>query len=320
MTTNDHTVPQAYLRRFAELRAGKGHYLRAAAAEDLGREFTPNVRNVAAVRGFYWGSRPDGVDHHEVEVLLQKIEDSALPVFRLLLDDKHYALPTRWPLPASHRVAMSWWIAAQVLRTTRQRARLEALADAQQLAAPEPVGKYGENHAHLYYMLRQMAGLAQRIYETPWCAGFSDVCLLTSDVPVVILNGQDDPDQEFAVWFDNVYLPLDPHRFLFLPGDTLQSEDWRKRVDHRIKLDGGLGLFFNDATWAAASRQVFFHPAHNPLPLMTHRKLGPRLPHPSAQEEPPRYAIEYRPIPSDLSVSRRWLTEHPPRNDDHVNS
>jgi len=311
MSTNDHTVPQAYLKRFAELRAGKGYYVTAAPANDLTREFTPNVRNVAAVRGFYWASRPDGVDHHEVEVLLQKIEDAALPAFRLMLDDRDYALPTRWPLPEGHRVAMPWWMAAQVLRTTRQRARLEALRNADQLAAPGSVGRYGANHAHLHYMLRQMGAIAQRIYEKPWCAGLSDVCLLTSDVPVVILNGQDDPDQEFAMWFDDVFLPLDPHRFLLLPGQMLQKDDWRKRVDHRLKLDGGLGLFLNDAQWAAASRQVFFHPDHSPLALDTKQPArGQRLPPPGAADQPPRYVIEYGVLPGDLSVSRRWLIEH----------
>lgn len=315
MSTNDHTVPQMYLRRFAELKAGKGHYLSAAPVGDLERAFPSNVRNVGAVGGFYWASRPDGVDHHEVEELLTKIEDAAAPALRLLLDDKDYALPTRWPLPTAHRLSLSWWIAAQVLRTTRQRARIDALVEAEQLKSPPMVGKYAENHAHLDYMLRQIGGLARRIFGKPWGVGFSDACLLTGDVPVVILNGQDDPDQDFVVWFDEVYLPLDPHRFLLLPGHSLQAEDRRKRVDHRLKLDGGVGLFFNEAVWAAASKHVFFHPQHNPLIHMNGKGLGPRLPEPGTGGEPPTYALEYPTMPAGFSVLRRWLTEHAPPKD-----
>lgn len=62
MPTNDHTVPQKYLRRFAELRSGKGYYTTAAApVNDLTKGFTPGLNKVGAAKGFYWatGSDPD---------------------------------------------------------------------------------------------------------------------------------------------------------------------------------------------------------------------------------------------------------------------
>lgn len=318
MPTNDHTVPQKYLRRFAELRSGKGYYLTAAApVDDLARGFTPSVGKVGAVKGFYWGTNPDGTDHHEMEVLLQRIEAAAIPAFHAMLDDKEGALPRDWPMSLPLRMSMAWWIAAQILRTTRQRSRLDALAEAEPLEAPPDVGKFAKNNPHLTYIGQQLAGLAQIIFSKPWCIGFSDACLLTSDVPVVILNGQDDPDQAFATWYDEVYLPLDPHRFLLLPGRHTQEEDPMKRRDHREKLDGGLGTFFNDVIWAAADKQVFYHPAHNPIPDMTRiGGRGPRLPPPGTEDKVgPRYAISYGVLPPNMTVERRWLDEHPPRRD-----
>lgn len=308
-----------YLRRFAELRSGKGFYTTTASpVDDLTTEFTPSVNKVSAVKGFYWASSPDGSEHHEVESLLSQIESAATPAFRSMLDAKEGALPQQWPLPLDRRISMAWWIAAQILRTTRQRSRLDALAKADPLDRPAEVGRFAKNQPHLAFIGQQLAGLAQVLFEKPWCIGFSDVCLLTSDVPVVILNGQDDPDQTFAAWYDTVYLPLDPHRFLLMPGRQLQEEDRLKRVDHREKLDGGLGLFFNDAIWAAADRLVFYHPQHNPIPHTADRSSrGPRLPPPGTGDENrgPQYAISYGVLPPDFTVERRWLAEHPPPRD-----
>jgi hypothetical protein len=314
--TNDHTVPQKYLRRFAELRSGKGYYTTAAApVDDLPRKFTPSLNKVGAVKGFYWTTKPDGTDHHEMEALLQRIEDAAIPAFQAMLDDKEGALPRTWPMSLDRRVCMAWWVAAQILRTTRQRSRLERLAGAEPLDAPPEVGRFAKNHTHIAYIAKQLAGLARIIFEKPWCIGFSDVCLLTSDVPVVILNSHDHPDQAFAAWYDEVYLPLDPHRFLLMPGQHLQEEDPLKRMDHREKLDGGLGTFFNDVIWAAADRQVFYHPEHDPIPMLVDRShQGPRLPSPGTADEnsPPMYAISYGVLPPNMTVERRWLSEHPP--------
>lgn len=308
-----------YLRRFAELRSGKGYYTTTASpVDDLTTEFTPSLNKVSAVKGFYWASNPDGTDHHEVEDLLSRIEGAATPAFQSMLDAKEGALPQQWPMSLDRRISMSWWIAAQILRTTRQRSRLEALGEAAPLDAPSEVGRFAQNHTHLAYIAYQLAGLAQIVFDKPWCIGFSDVCLLTSDVPAVILNGHDDSDQAFAAWYDTVYLPLDPHRFLLMPGKYLQEEDPLKRVDHREKLDGGLGLFFNDVIWAAADRLVFYHPKHNPIPHMTGRsERGPRLPPPGTGDDnsAPQYAIMYGVLPPDLTVDRRWLREHPPPAD-----
>lgn len=35
--------------------------------------------------------------------------------------------PGRWPLKAEERAAMAWWVAAQIVRTVRQRKRLQHL-------------------------------------------------------------------------------------------------------------------------------------------------------------------------------------------------
>jgi hypothetical protein len=136
MTTNDHTVPQMYLKWFAE-RRGRKHQIVARRVDDLENPFSTTVKNVTAVHGFYWGTTLDGVPHHEAEKLLCQIESDASPVFAEILDDPMYALPYRWPLGDDERLRMSWWIAAQLLRTTRQRKRLAYLADKTNLPSLE---------------------------------------------------------------------------------------------------------------------------------------------------------------------------------------
>lgn len=54
MATNDHTVPQMYLRRFSlqKKKASKNWFIMARSIDDLDRDFEANIRNVAAVTDF----------------------------------------------------------------------------------------------------------------------------------------------------------------------------------------------------------------------------------------------------------------------------
>jgi hypothetical protein len=99
VTTNDHTVPQSYLRRFAEERRGRGHFIVATEADHPERSFEMNVRNIAAVKGFYWACLEDGTSSHDAEHLFSRIEAVTAPAFAAMLDDHDYALSQRWPLP-----------------------------------------------------------------------------------------------------------------------------------------------------------------------------------------------------------------------------
>ncbi|MFE2864867.1 hypothetical protein [Embleya sp. NPDC059259] len=72
-------------------------------------------------------------------------------------------------------------------------------------------------------------------------------------VPVVVLNGQDSDDQLLSAAYLSILFPLDPHRFLFLPHLVMQDDDRNKRVDHRLKVDGGLALMFSMATATCSS-------------------------------------------------------------------
>lgn len=313
MTTNDHTVPRMYLRRFARHKRGDGYYITSRPADDPSTSFEANVRNIAAIKGFYWGTDPEGLPHHDMEVLLGKIERGAGKAFSLILDDAEYALPQRWPLPTDHRLQMSWWIAAQLLRTTRQRLRIEHLMNgALDAAIPRRLVAAAANNRHIDYIVRRLRSLADIIYQRPWGLGFSTPCLITSDVPVVILNGHDDPQQLRAASYWDIVLPLDSHRLLMLPGFNAQERDSKKRRDHRLTLDG-TGLILLDIVRDAADRYLFHHPDHA-FHLTIGR--GPRLPTPWTGDQRtrgPEYIIEYETLPSHLTVESRWVREHPPR-------
>lgn len=323
MTTNDHTVPQFYLRRFARKARGKAHQIVAAPAEDLDGTFLTSVRNVAAVNGFHWGTDPDGLPHHTAEQLMTSIEKSAAPAFNEILDTA-WALPERWPPTLNNRVRLSWWIAAQILRTTRQRHRLQHQlvcrgGDSGLVEALDPsvgpIHRFARNNPHLAFVTENLAPLAAIVAGKPWGIGFSDACLPTSDAPVVVMNGQDSEDQLLSVLCWDLLVPLDPHRFLLMPAPGSQ-EDPRTLSDHRVKFDGGLGLVVWELVWGAADEHVFWHPDHVPHALeMSPRGRGPRLPRPWAGDthEPPQMIMQYAAMAPGTTVERRWLDEHPPR-------
>lgn len=316
MSTNDHTVPQSYLRRFAEERRGRGHFIVAVRADAPAEMFETNVRNIASVKGFYWATLDDGTDTHEVEHLFGRVEARSTPAFAAMLDDHHFALSQRWPLPNHLRERLAWWMAAQLLRTTRQRKRLAHMLEATPgLEPPRPIRNAAARHVHIAFIASQLGRLAHLVYQRPWGLGFSDACLTTCDVPVVILNNHDAEDQVLAAAVCDILLPLDPHRFLFLPGVTL-LEDPRKRVDHRLKFDGGLGIALSEIIRDAADQHLLHHPRHRPPWLHDTRDIRPRLARAWEGEDPemsPQYSVSYNVLPPQYGVERRWLTEHPPR-------
>lgn len=59
---------------------------------------------------------------------------------KAVLDDREGALTGQWPLDTEERLHLAWWMAAQILRTTRQRKRLEHVCgEAERLDAPAEV-------------------------------------------------------------------------------------------------------------------------------------------------------------------------------------
>lgn len=298
--TRDHHVPQMYLRRFGRA-TSNGHQI-AVSTRDLVRTFKANVRDVAVESGFYWGTDPDGVPHHHMEEFLAALEGNATTAFRSVLDGgkgpDDDALPV-WPARVEVRLSLSWWIAAQILRTVRQRTRLVMDAGRTDIDLPDKVAV--ANH-HLRYIAEMIEPLAATVFSRPWGVGFSDYCLLSGDVPVLILNGQDHADQQAAVSYWDIYLPLDPHRCLYLPGTASVAADGRLR-DHRLKLHPGHAMGLNSAMLDASVRHVFFHPEHDPTP-----KAEPAL---DLETNLPRFLMAYDVLAPDMGVQRRWLETHP---------
>lgn len=299
--TRDHFVPQMYLKRFARARSN-GHQI-TVSTRDLTTTFRANVRDVAVQSGFYWGTDPDGVPHHHMEEFLAALEGKATTALRSVLDSgtrlSDDALPP-WPPRMDVRLSLAWWIAAQILRTVRQRTRLVMDAGRAGVDVPDEVA--AANH-HLRYIAEMIEPLAATLFFRPWGVGFSDYCLLSGDVPALVLNGQDHGDQQAAVAYWDVYLPLDPHRCLYLPGTGSQAADRRLRSDHRLKLHPGHALGLNSAMLDASVRHVFFHPDHDPT-----LRARPAL---ALESNWPRFLINYDVLAPDMGVQRRWLEMHP---------
>ncbi|MGC5225450.1 DUF4238 domain-containing protein [Micromonospora sp. DT81.3] len=305
---NDHHVPRMLLRRFA-VREKQQWYIEAADVAKPGRRFKTNVANVAAERDFYTWIDENGDERREVESFLGRIESVATPALRTVLDDPTYALTRQWPLPPAMRLALAWFMAAQIVRTTRQRKRLEAWAGREGIDLPGSVDGPHVGTAHVAFMFDAMRGLTHVLESRSWGLGHSGACLITSDSPLVILNGHDDDNQLLAAGFWDIMFPLDPHRLIFMPGPDLIDRNARKGRDHRIAFDG-LGHAFVDATYAAADRFIFSHPDHPPT-MLDETRAG-RLRAPGEDGFSPEYMISYDPMPPGYTIAQRWASDHNP--------
>lgn len=194
--TRDHTVPQMYLRQFARHRGRRQYELTVRRINSIDEPFPAMTNKVFAVRGYYWGTTAQGVPHHVVEELFTQLEGAAATVMKTVLDDPDGALTGQWPLETQKRLHLAWWMAAQILRTTRQRKRLEHSGrDVRRLEAPDDVASMAANNPHLWYIVEHLAALAATLSARPWGLAFTPMCLLTSDVPVVLFNAPDAEDQ-----------------------------------------------------------------------------------------------------------------------------
>lgn len=160
--SNDHTVPQMYLRRFGWQRkpGSREWFISARHVDRLEQPFPSNIRKVAAVTDFYG---------EQVEKLLCEVEKQATPAFDTMLEDPRGALPGpgRWPLPESERAALARWIAAQIVRTVRQRRRLQHLAGegTDRLTLPQSIRSAAGRDEQVRFMADHLARLSWVIFD-----------------------------------------------------------------------------------------------------------------------------------------------------------
>lgn len=303
-----------HLRRFATPRPGKRDqewFIDAADVSTPTKVFRTNVRNVGAERDFYTFEGLDGKETRALESFFGHLEGSVVPVWRVLLDNPKYALTDLWPLPPRTRGALAWYMAAQIVRTTRQRKRLEAWGASQSFRAPGAPTVPDLATTHARYIAETLEEVSGALHIRPWGLGFTSACLPTSDCPVVILTAHDDTDQVGAALTWDILFPLDPHRFIFMPDVQMVKDDPDKRVDHRLGL-GGVGLAFVDSIYGAADRYVYMHPDHRPR---IDAGRAPRLPAPGAAGTAPRSVLQYPVLEDGLTVSSRWKKQHVPRGE-----
>lgn len=306
--TNDHIVPRMYLRRFAIERPG-GPQVRAASMAAPEKDFIVNTRNVGAEKSFYWGSGPDGLPTHDMETFLTGIENEATTAFRRILDKGKLptdnAFPERWPPTTETRVAIAWWIAAQLIRTAPQRERLWRLHGDDPLEPPRSLRRADLHHA---YIVQAVAPLAALIYTRPWGFGFTNLCLLTSDTPVQVLNARDDDDPLDTAAYWDIYVPLDPHRFLYLPGKMHASQQ-RLMRDHRINLPGGLAIPLNHEVIETAHRHIIWHPEHDSR-SRSYLDDALEVRHSRQTQGGTGKVLQYSALEGTFGIERRWLHTH----------
>lgn len=124
---------------------------------------------------------------------------------------------------------------------------------------------------------------------------------------MLILNGQDETDQLRAAAFWDIYLPLDAHRMLYMPG-YLHREHRHLMQDHLFNLPGGLAIALNEAVFSTAVRHIFFHPSHDQTARLANME-SPRM-QVGKPATHPELLINYESLPAGLGIQRRWLDTH----------
>lgn len=244
-----------------------------------------------------------------MEAFLTAIEGEAATAFRRILDKGKLptdnAFPDRWPPSSKTRVAIAWWVAAQPIRTAPQRERLWRLHGDDPLEPPRSLRRADLHHA---YIVRAVAPLAALIAARPWGFGFTGLCLLTSDSPVQVLNARNDDDPLATAAFWDIYLPLDPHRFLYMPGQMHASQR-RLMRDHRLNLPSGLATPLNHEILETAHRHLIWHPEHDPRSKINlDEALAIRRSR--RQHGGTGTVLYYTALDDDFGVERRWLDIH----------
>lgn len=168
-STRDHTVPQMYLKHFAQHVARRKYELKVRRLDKINAPFTVTPTGIAAETGYYWGISAEGVPHHNVEELFTSLEGHAETVLKVLLNDPDWALTPHWPLSPAQRHVLAWWRAAQILRTTRQRKRLtHHQTEAPDITdLPQEVHTLAQNNPHLRYIVENIVTLALILEARP---------------------------------------------------------------------------------------------------------------------------------------------------------
>ncbi|MCC6496995.1 MAG: hypothetical protein IT193_12155 [Propionibacteriaceae bacterium] len=157
-------------------------------------------------------------------------------------------------------------------------------------------------------MTEAVVPLALLLSDRAWAFGVSGECLMTSDNPAILLRGRPDEDPAMAAGLWDIYLPLDPHRFLFIPGTEHVDRPWLIRKDHRLLLDGGMAQGLNSCVFDQANRHVFWHPDHDPVEqqgMKDYRKMRA-----SWKDGHSDFILVYDALPDRFGVRLKDLTGH----------
>jgi len=286
-----HTVPQFYLRGFADDE-------RISTVRLPGdQRFVQTVRKAASETNFYAvEGHEDGAD--VFEKLLAALEGGAASVFAMIQGG-------RWPLPVEERTTLAHFVALQAVRGPDQRRNLEHVVSAvtrleigvggraavkdwvarnrglaitdeesekvwEQATRPEGPPIRVSPIVHI----RQIADLVDKLLPyvagRPWAlVRFKERSLITSDSPVGLVPHQDCAGWEgvgfMTAW--GITYPLtrklgllmsDPMVFAdTVPVERVQAGE----LDHAQAGTTTLERFFNSMTTEAASEWLYHHPA-----------------------------------------------------------
>lgn len=196
-TTNQHSVPQFLLRRFASTANGKQIFVFDKATE---RSLSDAIRRVASERGFY-DCEVQG-QPHSIDPLLTKMESAASNFINKIIEARSLSV-----LSDTGRKMIALFAAVQMLRTDAQRKQLKGMIDNVYSAIvkiggdPNKVQGFEfldeeQTRTHSILSLREIAAdLMPHFLDKCWVlySTAKDNPFYISDNPIAMFNSNQDP-------------------------------------------------------------------------------------------------------------------------------
>lgn len=297
-----HTVPRFYLRGFAD---GREQLIRVPIDGKCTHKC--GIGDASVVKDFYNFVGADGQLDDAVENAFGRMEDAAAGVFREVLEDD------LWPLPTDSRLVLAQWVAAQFVRGTADRQMFgeawdllvkmqiaiggkEQLRDRLEALGPGPLGDADVDQAwrevsdfgaytvdtpvneHIASLGHRIEVAVNVLVPRTWVfVRFKRRSLITSDHPVVLIKDPSEPGF-LGIGLSNaaaVAVPLSRRAALLM----LDASGRDVRLDPNTLMARDL----NQRVAASARSAVFHHPEDG---LVRIRLPEPRLREVSASQGP----------------------------------
>ena len=274
VVTNQHYVPQSYLKRFAT-----GEEQIYVFDKGQTKQFKTKIKKVATERYFYdlpADEADKDADSQELEKLFQMVEDH----FIVAVDEVVSLVKAGRNMKPEQKAAMAYFLHVQQTRTRKIRNRQKEMLDKMlmnlietqlklknyDLADFDIAAEWDEKavmsaQADMMFNYQEVEHFLERLLDHTWFVGINETgcALWTSDNPVVVRAHQHHPIMSMAGIASEgveVAFPLTPKLILILFEKTFHNDLANRPYEH-ITLNQEDVVYYNEMQVEQSHRQVY---------------------------------------------------------------